>query len=459
MTEVIAYIFILLTSVSSLRMYGVTFQYHYSRKIHLTYVPSQPKFLISDRTRRFEKSPLRMTDIDPFATDNCLGISSFDMANTDDSVRNGAFQTNSTIALQSCNNTNDTPTFESNRKLQSQQSVQVRTPKKYHHLSVCMVPPESSTDVWEAITKCRIQFKDPGLYRWPPHANLLYPFIDIRPVSTLLGGDNNDESDPNIFGKDNNEDGNLNDMMNATFPAAKNTSDTTIDASIIDGLLQACRNIEPFSVKLHQFGTFGSNKRGVLWLYPDSYSRKSSNIEECDDKTGVIDQSPLVQLQDFLVQSFPYCNDQNVKSSAGFNPHMTVSHFINHQHALAAQEQVEAWWLSKTASSLTFPVDYIYLLQRSGDSGQFLRVADIPLGSSKTNDTMKTAIVHPTPIPFRHMPTSEEDWVYEERMKLKQRRNGQWRSRGNCKGNHNTSYMIVDDLVNTSTTTPTPVEF
>ena len=32
--------------------------------------------------------------------------------------------------------------------------------------------------VWRALTQARTEMRDPGLYRWPPHANLLYPFVD-----------------------------------------------------------------------------------------------------------------------------------------------------------------------------------------------------------------------------------------------------------------------------------------
>ena len=348
----------------------------------------------------------------------------------------------------------------STRQQQQQNQQGIRSPKKYHHLSVCMVPPESSLEVWDAITKCRIQFKDPGLYRWPPHANLLYPFIDIRP-ETSLSEEDNDIHDETF---DNSGDNDLDDGSTTM----RNTA-PVVDASIIEGLLRACRQIEPFHVRLHQFGTFGNSKRGVLWLYPDSYCTAAVDIMNNDDADVVIgcnNKAPLVQLQELLVESFPYCNDQNVKSNEGFNPHMTISHFIDHHGALEAQKQVESWWLQSPPTlddvehqkmTLDFPVEYIYLLQRFGDSGQFLRVADIPLGSSSSS--MNEAIVHPVPIPFVHMPSNEADWVYQERMKLKQRRNGQWRSRGGGNSSKsrdttfNDTFMIVDQVMNTTATT------
>jgi hypothetical protein len=105
---------------------------------------------------------------------------------------------------------------------------------------------------------------------------------------------------------------------------------------------------------------------------------------------------------------------------------MTVSHFASHEAALAAQNQVETWWPRTETQSVSFPVNHIYLLQLHGDSGQFLRVADIALGGSscKGSGTETRVALHHQPIPFRQMPTREQDWVFEERLQLKQRRNG-----------------------------------
>ena len=53
-------------------------------------------------------------------------------------------------------------------------------PQKQHTITVCIVPPPSATKAWSDITKARSMLRNPGLYRWPPHANMLYPFIDIK---------------------------------------------------------------------------------------------------------------------------------------------------------------------------------------------------------------------------------------------------------------------------------------
>jgi len=266
-------------------------------------------------------------------------------------------------------------------------------PQKFHHITVCMVPPESSERVWEYVTQCRTDLRDPGLFRWPPHANLLYPFLKRRTRTTTTNNDHTTEND----GGDND----------------------TVDPDILDGLVRACQQCDPFTVRLQQLGVFGGKKRGVLWLYPDSRITSGKQQDDDDDPAVV---EPLVRLQSLLVESFPTCNDQNLKSSTeeGFNPHMTLSHFVNLDEAEAARRRLQPDW----PTDLEFCVDTIYLMERTGDAGQFVRVADISLGANAA------AIVHDG-LPFRHMPATEADWVREERMKLKQRRrrNGRGRRR------------------------------
>lgn len=300
----------------------------------------------------------------------------------------------------------------------SQSSIERR--QKFHHLTVCMVPPETSMYTWEQLTRCRTELRDAGLYRWPPHANLLYPFLDIRlqPHQQQQQVDNNfGDNQQGLRGKsdgfqtnglrNDHEDLRFENDGNATrdFIDSNEASQNWIDPSILARLVDACRLCDPFDIQLSRFGTFGNKKRGVLWLYPDSY-----RINDSENETEV---EPLIHLQSLLVQSFPSCNDQSSKNESGcFHPHMTVSHFVDLDAAVEAQRRVEARW----PNNVSFRIEYIYLLQREGDSGQFLRVADIPLGGSNA------IIVYERPIPFRAMPRLEEDWVREERMKLKQRR-------------------------------------
>jgi len=50
--------------------------------------------------------------------------------------------------------------------------------RKSHCITICMVPPPTSKSTWTQLTSARRKYRDPGFYRWPPHANLLYPFVE-----------------------------------------------------------------------------------------------------------------------------------------------------------------------------------------------------------------------------------------------------------------------------------------
>ena len=56
-----------------------------------------------------------------------------------------------------------------------------------HTTSLCIVPPDDSPE-WRAVQATRLEMRDAGIYRWPPHCNLIYPFaakprlaaVDVR---------------------------------------------------------------------------------------------------------------------------------------------------------------------------------------------------------------------------------------------------------------------------------------
>jgi len=277
-------------------------------------------------------------------------------------------------------------------------------PKKAHTATVCVVPPPENIHVWREVSKIRSELKDPGYFRWPPHINLLYPFVELRKASK----NNNNNVDT------------LDD----------DTSELTTLDEIVAQLVSATESIPPFSVQLSRFGTFGGKRRGVLWLHPDDTTSSGlqqgaepSNYQE-DDEINEESATPLLRLQSSLETAFPMCSD----GTKPFTPHMTVSHFSNLEEALRAKETITLP-PSDSNESYQFVVDRIYVLGREGDEGQFLRIAEIPLGSAMdgfigigSSSSSSPAIRHNPPAPFPDMPTSEEDWVYQERMLLKSRR-------------------------------------
>lgn len=266
------------------------------------------------------------------------------------------------------------------RRVAARHMTTCEAPPKFHHFTVCLVPSEREERVWEVLTRARTELQDAGLYRWPPHVNLLYPFCD---------------------------------------PYDSNKKETNaLDSDILQRLEAACRQVEPFQVQLNQFGTFGGESRGVLWLYPSS---TPPPIVDTDNNAS---EESVLRLQRLLEEQFPHCNDQRlVGEEGGFKPHMTLSHFASRSEAQAAQQQLTLWWPSDN-HHLQFWVDEIYLMHRRGETGggQFERIASLPLGNKGTTQFMQG--------PFRQMPHEEYEWVKEARKIMKQRRNRRSRRGG-----------------------------
>lgn len=242
--------------------------------------------------------------------------------------------------------------------------------RKSHCHTICLVPPPSATRAWEQLMAVRKECKDPGYYRWPPHANIVYPFIEP------------------IYDKDSKE--------------SKDEQRTKFRNEIAIQLSKAASKVEPFDVTIDEFGTFGGKQRGVLWGYPRSESIISDEAK---------DEEPLIALHSILEEHFPMCKDQ--RKGGEYHPHMTVSHYANNDDALAAKEKVMANW-----ETLSFHIPEVYLLERKGDDGQFKIAATIPLGAKESSKVE----FHNPPKPFPAMPETEEDWVYNERMEMKSRR-------------------------------------
>jgi len=245
--------------------------------------------------------------------------------------------------------------------------------RKSHCLTICLVPPPSAAAAWERRNDVRRELKDPGFYRWPPHANLLYPFLE-----------------PN-FDKESEK--------------SKEEQVSEFRKELIVSLTSVAAQCQPFDVEIDTFGTFGDKTRGVLWARPKSkYSSPAADDDDCDEE-------PLITLQTFLEKHFPTCTDQRKQGS--FTPHITLSHYANITDALEAKEQVESKW-----ESVSFHVPEFYLLQRIGDEGQFKILAKIPLGLQEE----KEVYFFDEPLAFPAMPGHEDEWVYSERIAMKNRR-------------------------------------
>ena len=135
-----------------------------------------------------------------------------------------------------------------------------------HHTSVAIVPPDAA---WHHLQAARWHLRDRGLWRWPPHANLLYPFVA-----------------PDRFG----------------------------EAAPI--LQAALTSVEPFEVKLSEFHIFAHKRSATLWLKPQP-SRVNA----------------LVELQTALQDAMPQCDTQTAGHGGSFTAHFTVGHFESEEAA------------------------------------------------------------------------------------------------------------------------------
>jgi hypothetical protein len=304
-----------------------------------------------------------------------------------------------------------------------------KTSIKYHHWTVCMVPPPAtSCAAWTLLTRARTELQDPGLYRWPPHVNLLYPFLNVFTDTNTTNKSyksNTSENDDNVK----NDDESSTTMNDNEHNELDERDETRLNVDILERLVSACRKCPPFSIRLERFGTFGGPHRGVLWLHPDSsYINMETNInmdtmDSASDTTKNTTE-PLVYLQRLLQEEFPDCTDQRKVGHGGvYRPHMTLSHFINLQQAETAQQQVESWW-PMSSKDLSFFVPEIYLLHRNGPHGQFYRVADLGLGATGKLTT------HDPPVPFSYQPVEEAAWVRHERLAMQARRRKNQNQRG-----------------------------
>lgn len=92
---------------------------------------------------------------------------------------------------------------------------------RVYHTALAIVPPNQDVHCWRRLQDLRYRLQDKGYYRWPPHINLFYPFVDSSDFSTVI-------------------------------PLIENEM----------------KKFTPFHVHLDGFGTFGGKDRGVCFLAP-----------------------------------------------------------------------------------------------------------------------------------------------------------------------------------------------
>ena len=189
---------------------------------------------------------------------------------------------------------------------------------KVHHTTVALIPPPG--EVFDTLMKTRLLLDDVGYYRWPPHVNLLYPYIENK------GHQFQDSA---------------------------------------EALALALSNIQPFEVELSKFDVFGGNNRGVLWLKPTAVIN--------DDGEGALDQ--MKRLQAACESAVPICTDQRLKGrEKGYIAHMTITHYESIEEARETAARLQESW-----EPLRFTVNEVCMMERKGADGQFKIIYRIPL--------------------------------------------------------------------------------
>ena len=171
---------------------------------------------------------------------------------------------------------------------------------KAYTSTVAMIPPD---EAWPAIQAARYALRDRGLWRWPPHVNLLYPFA----------------------------------------PAAASATPRLIAA-----LAAAAARVEPFDVHLEAFEHFEHKYSATLWLDPRT------------EPPGALDA-----LQSALQSAAPEYHEQRSVHNGGdargrFVPHMSVAHLSSASEAREAGERLARDW-----KPVSFRVDEVRVVERS----------------------------------------------------------------------------------------------
>ncbi|KAJ3078265.1 hypothetical protein HK102_004612, partial [Quaeritorhiza haematococci] len=172
---------------------------------------------------------------------------------------------------------------------------------------------------------------DKAFQRWPPHINLLYPFLDYTNSTPVI---------------------------------------TPAEAS--EKIAQVCRSFEPFWISFSKLGVF-NHSRGAATVFLEPHA----HVEDGGDDTGE-GTNPLNSLQAALEAAFPICNDLGVKGKKnGFQGHMTTASIAASSKRTSndASPQLSGEEMAKKLGGTLFPngewkvqVDRIHWLVRDATS-------------------------------------------------------------------------------------------
>jgi poly(A) polymerase len=185
-----------------------------------------------------------------------------------------------------------------------------------YHTALCVVPPP---ELWKPIQAIRQQ-RDKAFQRWPPHINVLFPFVE-----------------------------------------AAHDGQTRFDAGVLTSIQVALADQSPFDISLDRFGCFHGT---VVWLGPDpAASAAIQRVAHCLDATFASNaNAKLIEKQ---------------KRAAGglLTPHMTVGQWSKGQSSASVVALGNDW------EPIRWRVDHVCIVSRTGPDSPMEVRHRIPLGS------------------------------------------------------------------------------
>jgi len=208
--------------------------------------------------------------------------------------------------------------------------------------TLALVPPAAIISPIELVR----QRHDRAFARWPPHINLIYPFL--RPASEVVENGHDESSEQ-------------------------------IKREIYSRIHEAVKTIPPFHVSLsaNPCGEFLHGKKSrTVWLDPLHAGPSQEHV-------------PLRRLQEALQAQFAECN----VDSRPFTPHLSVGQARTAHESAALQSEIRdsiVDFLSRAQSEgskekveravLDWYVDKVYVLEREGFHSRFRVIGAVNLG-------------------------------------------------------------------------------
>jgi len=203
--------------------------------------------------------------------------------------------------------------------------------RKLHQSALALLP-DGDTPLYSSIQATR-RVHDKHFKRWPPHVNILYPFVP-----------------------------------EAEFEAA---------AQVLHHALSSFDPIEGGDCTMARVGFFEHGKSScTAWLAPQTTEAAAAGITAGASGKDLrpTPHAGIVQLQSACQEALPDCNDLTASYGGRFTPHLSLGQF-------RTKEDVQKFIDSLDWAAEPFPVRYVYLLARDhGTDDPFSIRYIVPLG-------------------------------------------------------------------------------